>query len=291
MQIVSSGVDWVTLTSTEHNALSADELAHLRASILRTVYGGQAGVEIKPWSWQGYVGRQMGSFAYGHRPDGWIVRASSDMARVVAAALPWLNWKPTRVDVQVTARVEGSVDSVIARCRANVLVSRETLPAGRAAKIRYVVGHGQGDSVLIGSRRSQVYVRIYNKEAESGNDEAYKGCVRYEIEFKGGAAVEAWRLLVDARDQSREAMEMVIAKMRHYGAEPFEGYTVRKGYNVVSAVRPTDLETQLLWLERSVRPLVKKLIDKGYGSDVYYALGIASADEDETSTLVQSGMF
>ncbi len=289
--IIRSAIDWITLTCPTTGGLDYEQINHLRAQILRTVYGGQAGVEIRPWNWNGYAGRTLGSFAWGERRDGWIVRASSDTAAVVAAALPWLGWRPSRLDVQLTVRHNEKPDTVISMCRAQALVSRETLPAGRAAKIRFVQGHGDGDTLLIGSRRSQVYVRIYNKEAESGGDAEYAGCVRYEIEFKGNAAEQAWGMLVDARDQAREVRNIVLAKMHHYGIRTLESFDVSPKYNVVSSVKASDLDTQLLWLERSVRPLVKKWLDRGYEDDILRALGLASADEHDAIAPEQTSMF
>ena len=71
----------------------------------------------------------------------------------------------------------------------------EACEAGSFARCRSIVPHIEytgGNKILsgfsCGSRQSDKYVRIYDKEIESRGSENYSNCIRYESEFKGAYA-------------------------------------------------------------------------------------------------------
>lgn len=289
--VTSAGVDYITLTRTDGHQIDIDTVHHINDNVRRVAFGGQAGIETKPWGHLGYSGWSFGGWRHGYGRDGVIVTASGPTAQVVLESANWFGWRCTRVDAQVTVRSDQSPDDVIAQRLTEALLGRRAAGSGRPYKIRHVKGHGDGDTLYIGSRRSQIYVRIYNKHAESGFSDENVGCVRYEVEYKAEAAQAVFGLIVDARDIGREARSLVASKLLHYRLGGVAGVPVLPGYNIVSGDRTTDLDTQLLWLERSVKPLIKRLLTRGYQSDIMAALGLNSTLDDDASAPEQLSLL
>lgn len=281
--IVDCGIDWLTLVTPASDALDTDALERMHHAVTRDVYQGQSGIETKPWSFKGYAGWARGGFRWGYRRDGTIAQASSATADVIARAHHWYGWHATRVDLQATVHEYASPGERIEAARHQALATRSAASGGRPSKVRHISGHGDGDSLYIGSRASQVMVRIYDKGAESPAEVAYRGCVRYEIEVKGLAAQALWGRLIDERDTRAALLKTIAARLAHHGiTSPLDKHTDLR-YNPVGLTATSDLDTQLAWLERSVAPVVKKLARLGYLADVARALSWATAEQWDTS--------
>jgi len=131
---------------------------------------------------------------------------------------------------------------------------------------------------LVGARRSPKYIRIYDKEAESGRATEYLGCVRYEAELKNGIAERVFWELYDNRRDGARVLDMVSSAMKDVGVYTLESANpVDTGFWRV-VPRETDAERQLLWMEKAVAPVVRKLAAQGLMADVMQALGLEVAD-------------
>jgi hypothetical protein len=96
----------------------------------------------------------------------------------------------TRVDIQVTVRVEpGKVREHMARvwgeaCSAPKVRGHRPKPTFRGDESGY-------QTIYIGERSSEIYIRVYDKFAECGEEWA-RDCVRYEVEIKGKTSKALW---------------------------------------------------------------------------------------------------
>jgi len=274
VQVVDYGIDWLTLTHPPVDEHGPELFADLRQIIRSDWYGGQSGVDMSPWGWNGYVGGSMGPLSWGFRPDGAIVRCSGFAARYLLRANWGMQWKCTRIDVQATVRLEGSIPDQINRELGATLGERAGRE-GRPWQVRHVAGYGQGDSLLIGSRRSPRYFRIYDKEAESGHATEYLKCLRYELEAKNGIAERLFWELYDNRRRPELTLDYLSSALKDVGINSLESANaIDTGFWRV-VPRETDAERQLLWMERAVAPVVRKLAAQGLTPDVLQALGLS----------------
>jgi hypothetical protein len=272
--VLDAGVDWVTLTAPTFFSPDGPEAAALRNLLRRDWYGGQAGVDVEVWGWSGYSGLKFGPLAMGARRDGSIVRCSGPASRLLTS-VPWAaGWKCTRLDLQITARVPtGDVDAYITALKGGAVAARAGAN-GRPWKVAHIAGMGDGDTLLMGARSSALYARVYNKYAESGFEGDYIGAVRFEIEVKNGVADRLWWKLSGQSGNTVLAQELVVAAMHSRGVYPAIDIRPAPEEWLRTVSRETDADRQLLWLEKSVSGIVRKLRAQGLESEVDKALGI-----------------
>lgn len=277
-ELVDAGVDWLTLTTAGYFSPESPEAAALRAIVRREWYGGQAGVDVRPWGWKGYAGLQFGPLSIGARKDGSIVRCSGPAARLLGR-MPWsAEWTCTRIDIQMTVRLGGrGPDEHIRALEPSALGARAGAK-GRPWAVRLVRGYGDGDALYLGSRLSPMYLRVYNKDAESGHDPEWLGCVRFEAELKNGIADRTfWRVLGHSVGDTLP-LELLKTAFESRGIKlPWEGNKAPEDWLRV-VPRETDAERQVAWLEKSVRPVVRKLVGQGLRADVLEALELETLE-------------
>ena len=278
MDIIDVGLDWVTLTMPEGYSPRASWESELRDVVREDWYGGQSGVDAEPWGWNGYTGVKFGPLCTGWRPDGHIVRVSGYAARYLLRAYWEGAWKCTRIDLQATVR-DATTPTARIRTELGAVLGARSGKEGRPVRVRHVEGYGDGDSLLVGARSSPKYYRIYDKEAESDRAIEYLGCVRYEVELKNGIAERVWWELYDNRRDEGRTLKLLQDAMALIGVNTLQGgnYKPAEFWRVVP--RETDAERQLLWLEKSVQPVVRKLFGQGLELDVLAALGVTSSAE------------
>lgn len=272
------GLDYITLTSPHPGAPGPDELDYIRALLAREYFAGQAGMETQRWGWNGYAGWQYGPLSWGSRPGGSILRLSGGAARYAPRLKLGSEWKATRVDLQMTIHLGGmGVDDHIRAAKGDALLARAG-KEGRPYKVSYIDGCGDGDTLYVGSRSSQVFCRVYNKEAEDGYEGSTIGCVRYELEVKAESAERLWRDVRDANDASARGAALVAATYTVRGLRLPSDLVAAADVPIAAVVKQTDLEGRLMWLEKAVGGVVRKLITSGYGDDVLRALAVEVDD-------------
>lgn len=157
-------------------------------------------------------------------------------------------WRATRVDVAWD--VLGSAAS-IGQLHAQVSAAPEFVPK---YKTQYISSRS-GETLTIGGRSSEKYVRVYDKAAEQG----VKGdWIRVEVEVKG----DYLRTNLDAIAEDPAVMGHVVLEM-FQGAEtplraPIEqSLTEHKPNQVEGRLAPAS--GRLRWLEKSVIPTLVKM--------------------------------
>lgn len=265
--VLTSGVDWLTCTAATDTGRQ-----QLLAAAWPLLYGeAEAGNDLRPWLWKGYVGYQSGAVAVGEREDGSYCRLSG-----LAAFAGWRHVAPwwshvSRLDLQVTVRLSPGANPVRSAWDASMLAGPRR--RGRQTQKRsHIETVTEGETCYIGSRSSDRFGRIYNKSLESGL-EMYRDCWRWEVEFKGRAATPTASWLSEQHDTSLASAVAVRDAFSRWSAEPTWAAAGPLPPDPPERTR-TDAARRLQWLATQVRPVVAQLRAMGYDRAVLVALGL-----------------
>lgn len=267
----SGTIDYLTITakhdSNERAALDAvwDSIAHDDAT---------KGLDEKPARALGYVGSKIGTMFLGANPDGAMFRASGDLAEIAAQTFAWIGgqFHVTRMDAQLTWGYGQDIDHYFARWANEIRAAQAQSKAHPAPQVRHIRSFGKGDTVSIGSRSSEVYIRIYDKSREQVTNPS-EGLVRYEVELKGERALQALRYYRLCSDRNEAVFEIVDSWCRDRDVPvPWTAVSLLDWPEIG---RPeTDAERKLKWLESHVKGSVDYLISKGHRKLVLEVLGL-----------------
>jgi DNA relaxase NicK len=230
----------------------------------------------------GYRGVVCGKCFLGERDDGILLRSTGGVSTTFFESVYISDMHVSRLDLQCTVWIENGANHLGRDARMQAAYHRATHPRDAKRKIVAWDDEDSGYTLYIGSKSSAHFCRLYNKEAESG-DEYYKGAWRYEVELHNDAATDAARYLLE----NGLSLEQVIAStVRQYYtgrgvAVPW--YTAEER----NALRPllvmeSDDGRSLKWLAAQVRPTVARLLRKGYTASVIEALGLDRAIDSDT---------
>lgn len=134
----------------------------------------------------------------------------------------------------------------------------------RAKSWRYITGENQGATVYIGSRQSEVMLRIYNKAAEQDVEGDW---IRAELELKGSRAVEVARMLSYGTEES--ALETARGLMRglvNFDTEAWREITGNSPI-VIAKAKDTMPDTEA-WLMSQVATAMARLIKRQGSEDL-----------------------
>lgn len=271
MKMHDAGVDWLTMTWEPGHPNYIRALTNVRAEMsIRAV----AGDELMPYHWNGYTGEKQGKIAYGERHDGLVVRVSGRDARHIAQMLKERNasGKATRIDFQTTAKTNQANEVYLRRLREKVRhgVSGENgIPARNLASYSH---RGRDCGVAVGSRCSGAYIRIYDKSLEQSN-RVEKGLIRYEVEYKGKKAREAWKMYQSSAQPYYLACSLTKAECEVIGVE-MEWLLAVEQVEFVSSYEGTSVDKKMAWLARFVRPTIHYLLARIPREEILEALGL-----------------
>ena len=216
----------------------------------------------------GYYGR-LGEHAFcGYGPQGVMAQASGSFANHAFYPLTHSGGRASRIDLQVTTPV-GCHPSEFIRY---TFLSASAHNKGRGKPTTVAIHDtNYGARMLtIGSRQSEVYGRIYDKYAESKQEE-YKGMVRFEIEIKGQEARSVQNFLADDRLLFEHSRDMVAGWFTARGVEHSFNRGVVNEYVPESKRTRTDASS-IAWLATQVRGTVSRLVQRDLEIEVAAAL-------------------
>lgn len=157
---------------------SWDDMAYINAmqTITRSFMG-----EWKPANWLQYKGKKQGAIFIGrgrqNGKDHTVIRVSGhiagDVARLAKETLA-SHWYATRIDLQVTVN-----------CPEGYSARHLFYNQLGDIKNRTLIDGPEGDTIYLGSRRSAIYTRLYEKMLETKY-------LRLEFELKSMRAAAAW---------------------------------------------------------------------------------------------------
>lgn len=261
----SSGIDWLSCSAPRCDGL---EPLWLRGGeLLREAQA--AGNQLKAWKLRNLSGHIAGSVVRALSPTHIYVQVSSTDAANHAAELIPLAQNVSRLDLQLTAGWHGAAPRSLAdeAYQAVELHKRGGRPLDRTL----LSSRSGGSTCYCGSRRSDVFGRVYDKGVESGTGEA--GTMwRWELELKRDVAELTARELALAESLTAIVAEIVHGKFTDWGVP------VPPGPSLPLHMKPpkprNDAARILEWLSRAVRPSVRFLLAAVGPEATYSALGL-----------------
>lgn len=268
----NSGVDYVRATAKP----IPDEMAAigLLRSAARRDFAEGAGEDWvgKPWRFQGYTGERCGMVGFGASAQGYLYQVSGAQASFAVKRLP-VDDNISRLDVQATF-VLGKARAGIASEAAARSKAESDRKGNAGWGVTLLSTFGDGDTLYLGSRESDIFCRIYDKGLQSGKEEETGKTWRFEAELSGEYANGAYAVLADCEDVSEVAYGMVRSIFRRRGLILPAMHGAMFILPAVDRARD-DIDRRLAWYHNQVRPSIEKLLASGV--DPWYisrALGI-----------------
>lgn len=272
-EIVAVHPDWITATATE-----PVKRERLRALCIDWATAqSKSGSEWATWTWQGFTGLKCGQVSFGERgrDDCSIVRVSGALAGSTWREIAAVASNCSRLDLAVTVKLESYQGDIAATSyREACAAARER---GTELHVSMIVSNHGGGTAYLGSRKSELFGRIYDKERESG-DGSYKSCWRWEVECKGHRALTYMRQLAIGGDERPHIQRVVGSYFQERGVSlPWD---VGDSCGLRGPVLvETDDDRRLSWLSDQVRASVGGLINRGRREAVLDALGLSTGPE------------
>jgi hypothetical protein len=229
-------------------------------------------------------GWSCGPIAYAEGRNSVLVQASGVASDplFLACKEKLLDVRPTRFDVQATVQLAKDDPAYARRMARRADRFRHSgKREGYPFKVHVRDGKGDGDTLEIGTRGSEVYLRLYDKHREGFKKTHSKqvqpgqfapGAWRYEAELKGSAACELYSRLSEAPGHS----EAVLSEVR--GLFMDHGLKLPVGKDAAPPIRElryrSDIDRTRAWLRSAVRPSIEQLIADGYLGEVIADLGL-----------------
>lgn len=266
-----AGVDWLAQTIGNDEVYNAEWRYKCNQWLSRVA---DSGFPLRERGLLGYRGMSAGNCFVGTREDGHLVQFTGHHAGEGFQQIAHPRANVSRLDLQVTVKYDLMPLDIIDRAYEESASANRDIPNERKRKIWKIVGDQGGETLYIGSWKSAQYGYIYNKEVQSGQPE-YGRCWRFEVRFKQQLA----RLVCDRLMGNPELLPELCATIvsqwfRARGVQV--PWSVATGLEPLPAIKslPTEIERTLWWLERQVKPPLKRLIDAGFMDQALIALGI-----------------
>lgn len=267
------GVDWVTLTYAPGTMVYNMCLWQGRDWVQKWCEPFTAGFPVKPWRSMGYAGWQCGPARVGRRDDSAIIVISSSVVGKPLYLPDLDDARCTRLDIRVDCFYVGERPS-LARMGEKLTRAARVGKPGRPWLIDPRYPDPGSDTLYIGKRGSPLFVRLYDKQAESGNAAEYQGCWRLEVELQQEAANDTFHSLRSvefAEDSCTAACLAYSAErgIRFLGWEYCRWDATRAGPEVA-----TDVARKINWLSTGVRPAIRFLLRNCDVRTIIAALGL-----------------
>jgi hypothetical protein len=275
-KIVSAGCDWLTVTF-KPDAPQVRPLELLVQSVQDEAT--QRGEEVKMISPQGYSGMSVQGLFFGGREDGYMLRCSGDLADSFYRELVALGgtYNITRIDFQVTAKRRPQDRNFVERLRKTITAASQAAGRVRPPVFGCVENSERGDSLTIGSRTAERFIRVYDKSLEQ-HGKIEPDLLRWEVEYKGDLAQNGWSMLCNAASSMWLAISLVSGELQALGV--FEDWMKDTApIRIKTTHNYSTNERRLDWLQNHVRLTVKRLVEDGLQSEVIQALGLGEESQ------------
>lgn len=269
--IVDAGIDYISLTMKADNP-NVQHWLRSAFSYLEEIAVHKD--EINHTKRLGYEGLSFGGSFVGQRERDAIAVFSGQRAKLAHTKLYRRDCHVSRLDVQTSFRYSTTASNVAQIVRNQVMKDNARLSSARQRNATLIEDLRGGATCYVGTRKSEQFARIYNKEAESG-DSDYKGVWRYEVQLKNRLAEKVAEQFTTG-DYKPEAQAATFVKqwLRHRGVQtPWEAEA--ELLPLPKDTNPsTQSEARLRWLRDQVRPAIRQLLKYGLRDDIIEALGL-----------------
>lgn len=292
LETVAVGVDWLTATASD--SFMASKIWEYASKLAYEIEA--AGNFARRWNWRGYSGYTMQGLRYGHRSDGVICIVSGGLAQDCFYDLMRYCDNVSRVDLALTYTLNQPIPDV-ALTYYEYLVKGEGSEHPQAVKTISLIQNSQGGQTLyIGSRRSDQYGRVYDKGRESTTDIEVGKIWRYEVEFKSKRALAVANKLHDDSvvrpGELNPRLERTIKRWFTDRLVVLSDDLWGSTYLVEREAVISDVSRTLAWFSAQVRPSVERLKVKGVSlATIKESLGLPPGYVDNLTNTSQGAIF
>jgi hypothetical protein len=254
---LSTGIDWLTLSSASATGLSAIQSAYQRLA------DGNPGSR---WQYHGYSGNQVAdksvSWGYNEKQGRALIICRGPIATLFYQSYNGPMSQVSRLDLQCTVSYDEPQPSLL----------MDAYQASRAVtKKRTVISADDlMGTVYVGSRQSSRMLRIYDAGKHHKTAKPYH-IIRYEVEFKKPLSREVYDNLRRSQGGSEELAHQISGVV----AAETEANAIRApwsdGKNLIHfALSATNdkRDKRLVWLRDQVAPAIKTMLAQGYDKKV-----------------------
>jgi hypothetical protein len=264
LKSVGIGCDWVTVTAT------GEPLCELLLGYAQMIEAELSEDRFMTVDWRGlgYRGFQAGPLRYGVRKDSQaIMMVSGEAAQRYVDVIGNTNLHVTRVDFQVTIELSPPDEKFVRRW---YKLFDETKNVDPSTPYYKYIASPTGDTLYVNKRSGSTQLRMYDKSRDY-NASQLGTFVRFEVEYKKQAAEFAYRRWMTRKQDKEWICEVVAAEFKRRGINIcFDG--ILGGSAIEKGQMVTTVDGTLGWLSRCVSPVIMRLIDAGYGDEVYNVL-------------------
>lgn len=275
VEVLDCGIDYITVTATHPpKTKTLRDIGYELVS--REALEGNT---VHKWRGLGYAGQYAGSASVGVGEQGVIVRLSSGVARDEWKEPFLYSSNCTRLDLQITVRDGRPATDVLFEQWEAIGRKRSQLRKPPGAKL--IRSHAGAETIMLGSRQSDRYGRIYDKGLESKLPEL-EGAVRFEMETKNAVAKTLAHHFVVSRVLNADVGREISAFMLKRGGWLPIAVCQAEGAPCPRYARGR-LE-KLAWLQRCVKPVINAYERQGRLSEVIEALGLSEVISSSANT-------
>ncbi len=212
-------IDWITVTVPDDPVNGPDVGLGIVAAW--TAAKESTKDERRPWAWLGFHGWVQGGVRWGHRPGLALAMVSGAAADHYCHLVATEGAHVSRLDVCADVSFARDTPGLAGSMALAAAAARESGALQAKTRIALIDGFGSGDTFYLGSRKSGLFLRVYDKYRESG-DEAYKWVWRFELEVKDARAALILAEIRKAEDWGRACRDVVANYLRAHGLGTFQ---------------------------------------------------------------------
>lgn len=255
-----TGLDWLTMTTTKEQ----------RGYIYWAIFKSFTDDKIRPWRLRQYSGLEAanGEIAVGidHKTNTAILIARGGIADDIFITRPPAPSQFSRLDIQTTVVYDFP--------QRDLLEEVYSTGGGVVKKKSWIVNNQGGQTVYLGSRQSQIFVRVY--DAGIRHELAEKDTMfRYEIEVKKPLALPLAHVIWAQKSVASMRMIMADWMVDKLTARniilPWERSILNEQIDSLT-IRKTSEDSTFAWLGNQVAKAIEKLLDNGYTRDEILAV-------------------
>lgn len=270
-KLLEVGIDWLTATCPLGDTRQDEyDAIYRRLSVEYMKHG----YVVKPMRRLGYAGETINGLFIGTSPQGTLIQASGTSAEHLAMAFKYAQHTPhlTRIDVQTTVQLEEIHDHAMLQFD-KTEDYKALQPKSKRWKAIHIHSANDGCTANIGSRTSPMFIRIYDKSAQSPNSGYPPNSWRFEVELKQELAGRFFQGYLEATNERNYMLGVLTTAAARRGLLIVWPYTFVE-IDFAAPRTKTDDEKKLDWLRSHVRSTVSLLIYRGLEYEVIRALGL-----------------
>jgi hypothetical protein len=264
-QIESAGVDWITATAPRTRTL---EPLYERVQQL-VISEADEGNDKTPWKWQGYNGVKCGGASVGIRRDGVIAQLRSDTARDHWQDIMPLAANVSRIDLQLTARLDEAHRELIRAQYARLRRAKRL--RGRPLDATLIDNPTRGSSLYLGRRACEKFARMYDKGAEEKTSPPGT-LIRWEVEYKKKSALQMASGLARAGSVDTVAAATVSEHFRSRRIQCIEAEA--QGLEIPRAPSTSSDATRMAYIRAVIAPMLARMMKSYTRAELAEALGL-----------------